>query len=113
MTGINDRLKLIRNSLSITQREFAGKLSVSQSMYADWETGNLLPKERYLKLISLEFNINLDWLRDGTGEMSATYQADMKFEHLKDIFVQLSPELQDVVLENLRGLLKVQKEKKI
>ena len=32
---------------------------------------------------------------------------------MKDIFVQLSPELQDVVLENLRGLLKVQKEKKI
>lgn len=113
MTGINDRLRQIRNLLKVTQREFCDRIGISQGMYADWEMGNIEPKERYLKLISLEYKMNLDWLKTGSGEMWNSSPTDQRFEDLKDIFVQLSPELQNVVLENLRGLLKVQKEKKI
>ena len=109
MTKPNDRLRKIRNSLKISQREFAKRISLSQSMVADMEMGHFPIKERYLKLICSEFNVSMDFLKNGTGEIFSPKPPDLRFEYLKDIFVQFDTELQDVILDHCRQLLKVHK----
>ena len=111
MKGINERLKEIRTSLNLSQREFSKRIFISQSLYADIEFGNVEPKERFIRLISSQFNVNLDWIKTGNGEMFTASPPDMRLEYLIDIFNQLDIQLQDCVLDHLKGLLKIQKEK--
>jgi len=112
MDNLTDRLKKVRTTLKLSQREFSKRISISQSLYADIELGNVEFKERYLKLVSSQFNVNIDWLRDGEGEMFKLSEKDVRLEYLVNIFNKLSPNLQDCVLDHLKGLLKVQKEMK-
>ena len=110
--SINDRLKLIRNTLKITQREFSRRIFISQSLYTDIETGKVEPKERYLNLISSQYNVNLNWIKTGKGKMFDSDPPDTRLEYLINLFNQLDKNLQDVVLDHLKCLLKVQKETK-
>ena len=109
---ITDRLKKIRTTLKLSQREFSKQIYISQSLYADIELGNVELKERYTRLISSQFNINIDWLKQGEGDMFKLSSDDVRLEYLIDIFNQLNPNLQDCVLDHLKGLLKAQKEMK-
>ena len=110
MENLTDRLKKIRNTLNLSQREFSKQIYISQSLYADIELGNVELKERYVRLICSQFNINLDWLKNGEGEMFKLSQHDVRLEYLIDIFNQLNPNLQDCVLDHLKGLLEVQRQ---
>lgn len=112
MTPINDRIREIRTDLKLSQREFSKKIQITQSHYSDMESGKILPKERYLTLISSQFNVNLDWIKTGRGGKFTSPSPDMRLEYLLDIFKQLDHQLQDVVLDHLKRLLKVQKEMK-
>ena len=107
---INERLKEIRNTLKLSQREFSKQIFISQSLYSDIELGNFELKERYIRLISSQFNINVDWLKTGKGKMLKLSKHDVKLEYLNDLFNQLDPNFQDCVLDHLKGLLKVQKD---
>jgi transcriptional regulator with XRE-family HTH domain len=109
---ITDRLKKIRTTLNLSQREFSKRMFISQSLYSDIESGKVELKERYVRLISSQFNISIDWIKTGNGEMFKLSQNDVRLEYLIDIFNQLNPNLQDCVLDHLKGLLKAQKEMK-
>ena len=111
MAGINERLKEIRTSLNLSQREFSKRIFISQSLYSDIEFGNVEPKERFIRLISSQFNVNLDWIKTGNGNMYESPPPDMRLEYLIDIFNQLDVQLQDCVLDHLKRLLKIQKDK--
>ena len=64
---MKDRMKKIRKSFSMTQQEFADKLSMSRNFIAQIEMGNKVPSERTIKDICREFNINEEWLLTGAG----------------------------------------------
>ena len=113
MTEIHGRLRMVRDSLKISQKEFAQRIFISQSLYADIEKGNIVPKERFLRLISFQYNVSLDWIKTGNGDMFTSPPPDVRLEHLINMFNQLSPELQDCVLDHLKRLLKIQNEKKM
>jgi transcriptional regulator with XRE-family HTH domain len=112
MAQINDRILEIRTALKLSQREFSRRIHISQSLYCDMEIGHVEFKERYLALISSQFNVNLDWIKTGKGDKFSSPPPDARLDYLIEIFKQLDPELQDCVLDHLRGLLKVQKGKK-
>ncbi len=57
-----EKLKLIRKEKSITQEEFAEKLSVSRQAVSKWESGNGYPETEKLLLISKLFDVSLDYL---------------------------------------------------
>ena len=108
MTRINDRLRLVRNSLGISQREFSNRTSISQSVYCDMETGTIEPKERYLKLIAAEYNVSIEWLKMGSGDMwTSLKKPDMRLENLIEIFNQFDSDTQDEVLDIMKSLLKI------
>jgi len=43
MNSINDRLKTVRMSLKLSQREFSKRIFISQTLYCDIENGNVKP----------------------------------------------------------------------
>lgn len=51
---INDRIKIIREMLNLTQREIAEELHISKSTYARWETGEkIIPLSHLIDLCNL------------------------------------------------------------
>ena len=66
---MNERIKRIRNSLNISQTDFAQKLSISRSAVCKMESGENYPSEQTIKLMCSEFSVNEEWLRTGNGEM--------------------------------------------
>ena len=67
---MNNRLRLLRKSLNLTQQEFADRLGVKRNTIANYETGRNEPVDSVFSLICREFNVNPEWLRDGTGDMN-------------------------------------------
>lgn len=80
------RLKLLRANLELSQAEIAKKLSISQSTYAHFETGNTPLKDRHIKLICSTFNVNERWLRTGEGEMFAENISKVLGKEIAKIF---------------------------
>lgn len=66
---LNDRIKLIRKSLGLTQDEFGKRLGLTRGAITNIELNKTEPKPLLIDLICRIFNVNEDWLRTGEGEM--------------------------------------------
>ena len=66
---MNERLKALRKSLNLTQKDFAEKIGIKRNTLAKYETGVISPSTAVVSLICRVFNVNEDWLRSGQGEM--------------------------------------------
>ena len=66
---MHERLKKLRKALDLTQQEFADRIGSKRNTVAKYETETNTPSTAVVTLICREFNVNEDWLRDGTGEM--------------------------------------------
>ena len=73
---MNERIKAIRTAVHENQTDFAKALSVSRSAICKMESGENSPSEQTIKLICQEFNVNENWLRNGTGEMFVKLSPD-------------------------------------
>jgi transcriptional regulator with XRE-family HTH domain len=111
MERINDRIKVIRTTLGISQREFSKRIFISQSFYGDIELGKQQVNDRIFHLVSTQFNVNKEWLKTGKGEMFVSPPPDVKLERLIEIYNSLDEQLQDYLLLQSDVLLKIQKEK--
>ena len=66
---MEDRLKILRNSLNLSQRKIADILHIPQTTYANYESGKAnIPDDLKIRLFSL-FSVNLNWLVTGEGNM--------------------------------------------
>ncbi|GHT98665.1 hypothetical protein FACS1894142_5270 [Spirochaetia bacterium] len=111
MDGIKERIKQVRTTLDISQDEFSKRIFISQTLLGEIELGNRKVKERTIQLITTEFNVSKDWIMTGIGEMFTAPPPDIQLEKLIDIFKQLDKSLRDYLLEQSKGLLKIQKDK--
>ena len=66
---MQDRLKELRKTLGLTQQEFADKIGIQRGTYAKYEIGRNEPIDAVIRLICTTFNVNEEWLRNGSGEM--------------------------------------------
>lgn len=66
---MNERIKLLRKENRLTQQEFADKVGTSRANIASYEIGKNIPSNAVISLICKAFNVNEEWLRNGTGEM--------------------------------------------
>ena len=106
------RIKELRTSLKLSQRQFAKQIFVSQTLVNEIELGKVKINVRILHLISYRFNVNLEWLKNGKGEMffSAPPDIDTRLDHIIEIFNKLDKPLQDYLLVQSKELLKIQRE---
>ena len=63
---MNERLKKLRKSLDLTQQAFADRIGISRGNIAAYEVGKNAISDAVISLICREFDINEEWLRDGT-----------------------------------------------
>ncbi len=68
-TTTNERVKVLRKELGLTQTEFGKRIRLSQNHLTGIEKGHRNLTEAMSKLICTEFHVNETWLRTGEGEM--------------------------------------------
>ena len=102
--NINERVKILRKQLKLTQIQFGQKTAISQGHLTAIENGKREVTEKTIKVICSEFNINEAWLRTGEGEMKQTgenpiltelrkkYSLDALDEIILRSFLELKPE---------------------
>ena len=108
---VRKRIKLVRNTLNISQRSFAKRVYISQSLLGDMELGYRNINERTIQLISNEFNISKNWLLTGEGQMFDGSPVDLQLKNLVEIFNQLDKNMKKFLFEQSKGLLEMQKNK--
>lgn len=67
--SINERIKDVRKSASLSQTDFAERLGTTRGVITNLEGGKTTPNEPFIKLICREFNVDEHWLRTGEGDM--------------------------------------------
>lgn len=66
---LRDRIKLLRKKLGLTQEKFGEKIGLKKNSISQIENGVNSLTEQLLLSICREFNVNEEWLRNGTGEI--------------------------------------------
>lgn len=67
-----ERLKELRKQSGLTQQQVAEYLDITQSAYAQWETGRINPKKETIQKFADLFNVSYDYLWHGTSEPQTT-----------------------------------------
>lgn len=62
-----DRLKSLRLEASLTQKQIAEKLNITQQAYQAWESGKRRPGEETIKKFATFFNVTTDYLLGKTN----------------------------------------------
>ena len=106
---LTERIRTLRKALKLSQAEFGKILGTTRDVIGNLEYGRSTPKPSFLDLICTIFNVNSDWLLNGTGEMfKPVPQTDEELEEATRIFDKLSPTLRKYALQQIKGLLEVQ-----
>ena len=103
----NERVKIIRKHLNLTQTKFAKQISISTSYLAGIETEVRAVNKRIIRLISDTFNVNEDWLKTGDGEMF-NEDVDAAIAKVIGCFKSLSIPSQTCVLKQMEALFELQ-----
>jgi transcriptional regulator with XRE-family HTH domain len=113
------RIKILREVLNMKQGDFSRRISTTQGHVSDIENGRKELSDRTIKLICLEFNVNEDWLRNGTGEMfvqndntiigelSRQYDLDAMDRQLIETYLNLPDDQRSAIKKYLCGLAEV------
>jgi transcriptional regulator with XRE-family HTH domain len=75
---VNERIKNVRNTLKLTQQEFADRIGCSRSGFANYESGRNEPINPVISAICREFNVSETWLRTGEGDMFIPISRDLE-----------------------------------
>lgn len=66
---MNTRIKELRKNLSLSQKEFAERINVSENFVWMIEKGTRSLSDRTISDICREFKVREEWLRTGEGKM--------------------------------------------
>lgn len=101
---MNIRIKNIRKNLKLTQEEFGNRLGVSRNVITNIESGRVVPKESFLKLISKEFNVSKEWLENGSDDPDENALSDQDIK-LADIFAKLTLDKSSKKSKKIKNLI--------
>jgi transcriptional regulator with XRE-family HTH domain len=101
---VNERLALARKTLKLTQRELAEKISVTTGFIASMEIGDRKVNPRIMKLVSSIYNVNLQWLETGEGEMFYA-NTEKEIEEIISLYKRLNPFFRKFIMRQLHDLI--------
>lgn len=73
---MHTRLKEIRTKLKLQQGIFAEKLGIHQQQYYTYESGKSRPSVEILNKLIEKYEISIDWLLTGRGQMFLNQEPD-------------------------------------
>ncbi len=103
---MNGRIRELRKTLELSQKEFAQKIGLKQNAISYMEKNGATVTEQNIKAICSQFSVNENWFRTGNGKMFL--ESEKKQREFFDIFDQLSPALQDYLIRTAKDLLDTQ-----
>ena len=103
---MNKRIRELRKTLNLSQKEFADKIGLKQNAISYMEKDGSTVTEQNIKTICSQFSVNENWLRTGDGKMFL--ESEKKQREFFDIFEGLSPALQDYLIKTAKDLLETQ-----
>ncbi len=77
---IHDRLKLLREELNLTTRAFGAAINMSGGAITNMEKGTRNITERTIRDVCREYNVNPDWLVNGTEPMFEDMTNDLDID---------------------------------
>ena len=86
------RIKQLRKELGLTQQELADKIGIKTTTIATYESGRNTPIDAVISLICREFNVNEEWLREGSGDM---FRSNDRYSDIARLTSQLLNEESD------------------
>lgn len=104
---MNERIKELRTTLGLSTEKFGARVGVTRSAISRIENGVVNVTEQMQKSICREFNVNEEWLRNGTGEMFNSLSQD---EELAYIVGQALPHADDFVKNTFIALGRLSQE---
>jgi len=103
---INKRIKYIRQTLEMTQIEFAKAIFISNGYIAEIECENRRVNDRIIHLVSITFGVREKWIKTGEGDIFFK-TPDEKLKRLTGLYGKLPPKFQDFIIQQIELLLKV------
>ena len=115
---INERVKMARKALNLTQIEFGDKVGISQGHLTSIESGKRTVTDKSVIAICATFGINEEWLRTGTGEMfiasdstivsqlAAEFELDIYEKAMISSFVKMKPGPREFVRNWVKAAIK-------
>ena len=95
---MKNRILKIRKDSKLNQEDFGLRLNLTKNYISLIETGNRIPSDRTISDICREFNVNEDWLKNGTGDM---------YKEKDGSFSELLVELEDSDDDFIKSLITV------
>lgn len=83
---MQERIRTLRKTLGLTQKQFAEKIGVKQNTVAQYEIGRNVPTDMAINLICREFGVNEIWLRTGVGD---PFQKKERSQEMTELFADL------------------------
>lgn len=109
--SINERIKEVRKARGLNQKEFSGKIGLTQSAVSRMESADVAIIDQNVRLICQTFHINEEWLRTGQGKMDEVkveapiealvkqYRLDNSQRALVEAFLSLTDEQRSAVVD--------------
>lgn len=114
---MNKRIKELRKLLNLSQEEFGNRLGVTRGAITNIELNKTIPKPLFIDLICKTFNVNQDWILNGTepifiepdtfnlDEYLKSKDADnLEIEIIKTYF-DLPKDVRDIILNHFKNNL--------
>lgn len=95
---MKNRILKIRKDSKLNQEDFGLRLNLTKNYISLIETGNRIPSDRTISDICGKFNVNEDWLKNGTGDM---------YKEKDGSFSELLVELEDSDDDFIKSLITV------
>ncbi|EOS43731.1 hypothetical protein C809_03587 [Lachnospiraceae bacterium MD335] len=89
---MNERMKQLRKELGLTQQQFADRIGTSRANIGKYEVSANIPSSAIISLICREFNVNEEWLREGSGDM---FRSNDRYSDIARLTSQLLNEESD------------------
>ena len=110
--NIADKLTLIRKASNMTQAGFAEAIGISRSNLANIELGKVKPTKMFINCVSLMFNIDQEWLTDGSNDdLSMLNNAKDMSSTITKKYERLNTKYKKFVENQMNQLLEIQENK--
>ncbi|GHV84297.1 hypothetical protein AGMMS50212_16370 [Spirochaetia bacterium] len=106
----NQRILQVRKALGFSQKKFSEGIKLSKTYQGNIELGRQPVNDRIIKLISMTYGANEEWLKTGAGDMFDKIE-DHKLRQIIELFKKLDGNEQDCVLEQLEVYIKYHRKK--
>lgn len=101
METINDRVKILRKELGLTLEKFGERIGVGKTAISKIENYDRNVTDQMKKSICREYDVNPDWLENGTGDMFIIPEDDTA-ALVSDLLEEPEDEFYQMILEVVR-----------